>query len=253
LQRRRNSVDFYSRMCYMKEYAHIRARGERPSLSDRRPVGVGSQARSLGRSPSSAGSGDATIACRSGGDPHHRHPRGRRCGSVGLGGRATGSGGAHRSGLRRVGREGWPVGGRVGTRGRDPAGPKCDLAAFLDTSVARLSCLPASAFSGQAFHRVAQQVSERALEQAQVAIAKAAVARFELSTDVLAFDSTNFDTHIATTTPGVLARRGHAKSKRADLRVVGLGLLVSETGHVPLLYRSYGGNGSDQALLGGPA
>lgn len=129
-------------------------------------------------------------------------------------------------------------------------GPKCELAAFLDTSVARLSCLPASAFSGQAFHRVAQQVSERALEQAQVAIAKAAVARFELSTDVLAFDSTNFDTHIATTTPGELARRGHAKSKRADLRVVGLGLLVSETGHVPLLYRSYGGNGSDQALLG---
>src|SRR5207253_751926 len=114
-------------------------------------------------------------------------------------------------------------------------------------------CLPSSAFSGQTYHRVAQQVSDEQLEQAQVAIAKAAVARFELSTDVLAFDSTNFDTHIATTTPGVLARRGHAKSKRADLRVVGLGLLVSETGHVPLLYRSYGGNGSDQALLGGPA
>jgi hypothetical protein len=82
-----------------------------------------------------------------------------------------------------------------------------------------------------------------------VAIAKAAVARFELSTDVLAFDTTNFDTHIATVTPGALARRGHAKSKRRDLRVVGLGLLVSETGHVPLLYRTYAGNGSDQGVL----
>ena len=133
-------------------------------------------------------------------------------------------------------------------RGCSP-GPKCELADFLDASVARVSCLPAAAFSGQAFHRVAQQVTEEQLEQVQVAIAKATVARFELSTDVLAFDTTDFDTHIATVTPGELARRGHAKSKRSDLRVVGLGLLVSETGHVPLLYRTYAGNGSDQGVL----
>ncbi len=31
--------------------------------------------------------------------------------------------------------------------------------------------------------------------------------------------------------------------------MVGLGLLVSETGHVPLLYRTYAGNGSDQGVL----
>ena len=129
-------------------------------------------------------------------------------------------------------------------------GPKRDLAEFLDQSLPRLSCLPGSAFTGQAFHRVAQQVGERELEQAQVAISKAAVARFDLSADVLAFDTTNFDTHIATLTPGELAQRGHAKSKRGDLRVVGLGVLVSETGHVPLLYRTYNGNGSDQAVLG---
>ena len=128
-------------------------------------------------------------------------------------------------------------------------GPKRDLREFLDASLPRVSCLPGSAFTGQAFHRVAQKVSERELEQAQVAISKAAVARFELSADVLAFDTTNFDTHIATLTPGELARRGHAKSKRGDLRVVGLGLLVSESGHVPLLYRTYPGNGSDQSVL----
>lgn len=128
-------------------------------------------------------------------------------------------------------------------------GPKRDLAQFLDASIPRVSCLPASAFTGQAFHRMAQQVTERELELAQIALAKAAVERFTLSTDVLAFDTTNFDTHIATTTAGELARRGHAKSKRSDLRVVGLGLLVSETGQVPLLYRSYAGNGSDQEVL----
>lgn len=128
-------------------------------------------------------------------------------------------------------------------------GPKRDLAQFLDESLPRVSCLPASAFTGQAFHRVAQQVGEDELEQAQLAIAKAAVERFKLSADVLALDTTNFDTHIATPTPGELAQRGHAKSKRKDLRVVGLGLLVSETEHVPLLYRTYSGNGSDQSVL----
>ncbi len=127
---------------------------------------------------------------------------------------------------------------------------KCHLAAFLESCVPRVSCLPASAFTGQAFHRLAVQVNDEQLEKAQIEIALAAVRRFELATDVLAFDTTNFDTHIATTTPGELARRGKAKSKRSDLRVVGLAALVSETGHVPLLHRTYPGNGSDQRVLG---
>ncbi len=127
---------------------------------------------------------------------------------------------------------------------------KCHLAAFLESCVPRVSCLPGSAFTGQAFHRLAAQVTDEQLEKAQIEIARAVVRRFELSTDVLAFDTTNFDTHIATTTLGELARRGHAKSKRKDLRVVGLAALVSETGHVPLLHRTYPGNGSDQAVLG---
>ena len=130
-----------------------------------------------------------------------------------------------------------------------PAG-KCHLAAFLETCLPRVSCLPNSAFTGQAFHRLAARVTDEQLEKAQIEIARAATRRFELSTDVLAFDTTNFDTHIATTTSGKLARRGHAKSKRSDLRVVGLAALVSETGHVPLLHRTYPGNGSDQTVLG---
>jgi hypothetical protein len=50
-------------------------------------------------------------------------------------------------------------------------------------------------------------------------------------------------------TSGELARRGHAKSKRSDLRVVGLCVLVSETGHVPLFHRTSPGNSSDQRVL----
>jgi transposase len=127
---------------------------------------------------------------------------------------------------------------------------KRHLASFLESCLARVSCLPASSFTGQEFHRCAALVSDEQLERVQIEIAPAAVRKFDLSVDVLAFDTTNFDTHIATTTAGELARRGHAKSKRSDLRVVGLAALVSETGHVPLLHRTYPGNGSDQAVLG---
>ena len=129
------------------------------------------------------------------------------------------------------------------------AGPKGDLPEFLKGCLPPVSCLRPRTFTGQAFHRIASKVSTRELEHAQLAIARAAVGRFELSTDVLAFDTTNFDTHIATTTECELAQRGNAKSKRRDLRVVGLGMLVSETGHVPLLHRTYPGNRSDQWVL----
>jgi len=128
-------------------------------------------------------------------------------------------------------------------------GAKRDLADFLEQSVPRISCLPADSFTGQAFHRAGTRVTDEQLERAQLAIARAAVGHFNLSAEVLAFDSTNFDTHIATTTSGALAQRGHAKSKRSDLRVVGLGMMVSEVGHVPLLYRTYPGNSSDQEVL----
>lgn len=129
------------------------------------------------------------------------------------------------------------------------AAGKCHLGAFLGESIPRVSCLPAEAFTGQEFHRLAMKADDAQLENAQLELARAAVSRFKLGTDVLAFDTTNFDTHIATTTTGDLARRGHAKSKRSDLRVVGLGVLVSETGHVPLLHRTYAGNASDHRVL----
>jgi transposase len=128
-------------------------------------------------------------------------------------------------------------------------GPKCELEDFLDACVPKVACLPAAAFSGQHFSRLAAGVTSRQLLQAQIALARSAVQRFRLTVDVLAFDTTNFDTFIATTTKAKLPQRGHAKSKRADLRVVGLAMLASETGHVPLLQHAYPGNWSDQRVL----
>ena len=83
------------------------------------------------------------------------------------------------------------VTGRQWRGDRTPCAPagKTSLADFLDGSVACLSCLPGEAFSGQAFHRLAARVTEADLERVQVELARAVVARFELDTEVLAFDT----------------------------------------------------------------
>jgi hypothetical protein len=53
-------------------------------------------------------------------------------------------------------------------------GAKRHLAAFLESCLPRVSCLPAAAFTGQVFHRLAAAVSEEQLEKAQIEIARAA-------------------------------------------------------------------------------
>lgn len=53
-------------------------------------------------------------------------------------------------------------------------GAERDLAAFLDSSVARISCPPIESFTGQAFHRGAAGLTPEQRERAQLAIARAA-------------------------------------------------------------------------------
>jgi hypothetical protein len=102
---------------------------------------------------------------------------------------------------------------------------KRHLSAFLETCLPRVSCLAAAKFTGQEFHRWAKQITVEQLEKAQIEIARAAVRRFQLSADVLAFDTTNFDTHIATTTDGELARRGSCQEQAERSTCGGFGSL----------------------------
>src|SRR6266511_2043700 len=59
-------------------------------------------------------------------------------------------------------------------------------------------------------------------------------------------DMTNFATFIDSTNDRApIAQRGKAKQKRMDLRLVGLGLVVTRDGGVPLLSHAYPGNRPD--------
>ena len=76
------------------------------------------------------------------------------------------------------------------------------------------------------------------------------IEHFKVDLRTLLFDATNFDTFIDTQTKADLPQRGHAKSKRKDLRIIGLALLVSTDFHVPLLSHLYPGNQNDAAMFG---
>jgi transposase len=76
------------------------------------------------------------------------------------------------------------------------------------------------------------------------------IEQFKVDLHTLLFDATNFDTFIDTQTQADLPQRGHAKSKRKDLRIIGLALLVSTDFHVPLLSHLYPGNQNDAAMFG---
>ena len=88
-----------------------------------------------------------------------------------------------------------------------------------------------------------------AIARIEEALAQRLVEHFKIDLRTLLFDATNFDTFIDTQTASDLAQRGHAKSKRTDLRLLGLALLVSTDFHVPLLSHCYPGNQNDVSLF----
>jgi transposase len=77
-------------------------------------------------------------------------------------------------------------------------------------------------------------------------IVRAVVGIEQLRVQALAYDTTNFYTHIASTNPKpLLPQRGHNKQGRHDLRQLGLALVVDQQTQLPLAHVLYEGARSD--------
>lgn len=123
---------------------------------------------------------------------------------------------------------------------------KLQMPAWLrSTPLPRWLDLAPRQFSAQRFWDNMELLGETQIAAISEALAQRTIETFRLDLASLAFDCTNFDTFIDTATASPLAQRGHAKSKRTDLRIVGLALLVSVDFHVPLLWKVYPGNQHD--------
>jgi transposase len=114
----------------------------------------------------------------------------------------------------------------------------------------RMVKLPAAALDHRRFWDAMDALDEQALAEIQTRIAARMVTEFDLGLSGLALDMTDFATFIdSTNDKAPIAARGHAKQKRTDLRLVGLGMVVSRDGAVPLVGHAYAGNRPDVAVF----
>src|SRR5450755_1199033 len=126
----------------------------------------------------------------------------------------------------------------------------CSKRGFADwwrtTAADRFAKIPASALDHRRFWDAFHAVPLDALARIEEKLALAACARFGLDTSSVALDMTNFATFLATgNTKAPIAQRGKAKQKRTDLRLIGLGLVVTRDGGIPLLSHTYPGDRPD--------
>jgi transposase len=110
----------------------------------------------------------------------------------------------------------------------------------------RLVKLPAAALDHRRFWEAMDALGAKALRTAERAIAARMVEVFDLDLAGLVLDMTNFATFVDSANQrNTIAARGHAKQKRYDLRLVGVGLVVTADGGVPVLHHAYQGNRPD--------
>ena len=131
----------------------------------------------------------------------------------------------------------------------------CSKLAFADwwqtTAGDRWVRVPAGALDHRRFWEAMDAISEDQLTEIERRVVDRAVEVFELDVSGLALDMTNFATYIDSGNDRApIAQRGHAKQKRTDLRLVGLGLVVSVDGGVPLVSHAYAGNRPDVSQFG---
>ena len=124
---------------------------------------------------------------------------------------------------------------------------KSRLGAWYQGSVLRrLMPLSAGQLTSQRFWDNMDRVGEEQIVAIEREISSAAVSQFGLDLRCLLFDATNFFTFLDSFNDRAeLPQRGHSKEGRDNLRLVGLALLVTSDGEVPLFHHTYAGNQHD--------
>src|ERR1019366_6382125 len=114
------------------------------------------------------------------------------------------------------------------------------------TAADRFTAIPASVLDHRRFWDAMHAITLEQVAQIEHLLALAMTEAYGLDISALALDMTNFATYIDTgNEKAPIAQRGKAKQKRADLRLVGLGLVVTRDGGVPLVSHAYPGNRPD--------
>lgn len=124
---------------------------------------------------------------------------------------------------------------------------KARIGAWYDTTVLpRLLRLRPTQLTSQRFWDNMDRVTATAIGRIEREVSAIAVSQFGLDLRCLLFDATNFFTFVDSfNLRATLPQRGHSKEGRANLRLLGLALLVTADGDVPLFHQVYAGNQPD--------
>jgi transposase len=122
---------------------------------------------------------------------------------------------------------------------------------YEQTTLPRLLRIKSSRLSSQRFWDNMDRVDPLAIGRIERELGAAAVERFGLDLRCLLFDATNFFTFVDSFNGRAkLPQRGHSKEGRDNLRLLGLALMVTADGDVPLLHHTYAGNQHDAVTFG---
>jgi transposase len=126
----------------------------------------------------------------------------------------------------------------------------CSKAAFADwwatTAGPRWVKLSDTALDHRRFWRAMDRLDEADLRTIETELGRRMVATFGLDLSGLVLDMTNFATFIDSANQAApIAQRGKAKQKRVDLRLVGLGLVITRDGGIPIVSHAYPGDRPD--------
>ncbi len=106
--------------------------------------------------------------------------------------------------------------------------------------------LPQAALDHRRFWEALDRLGEQQLRVVEAELGRRMVSEYGLDLGGLVVDMTNFATFIDSTNQRAsIAQRGKAKQKRNDLRLVGLGLVVTRDGGVPVVSHAYAGDRPD--------
>ena len=126
----------------------------------------------------------------------------------------------------------------------------CSKLAFADwwatTSAGRFTRIPVTVLDHRRFWDAMHAVRLEDLEEISRRIAVRIVEASGVDCSSVALDMTNFAAFTGTgNEKAPIAQRGKAKQKRSDLRIVGLGLVVTRDGGIPLAWHAYPGDRPD--------
>lgn len=128
----------------------------------------------------------------------------------------------------------------------DPRSKRAFARWWQATALGRITKIPLGALDHRRFWDAMDRVGLEQLDQIEAALTRRMIEVFELDTHALILDMTNFATFIDSASDRApIAQRGKAKQKRYDLRIVGLGVVATRDGGIPLLSRAYPGNQVD--------